>query len=404
MDENRRRICLSDTSDGFDSDSSSDSSEITEEDDGRIETDMTDGDDESTEDNGILDNTSEEDEEKLICSNCFRAQNNQLIEQFWPDETYTITFFDHTSDEIRCATRFRVVRKRSGRRKKTYKLCKECSHFLVREKDKTKASKNKFTWPSFVWTVLNNEKVKNAYGNKVWQFLPWQWRYWWIDTIKEKCPETYGDVTIKSPPCIFIDKTHEKKVWDDDVNSYLLSRLASCCNKYLLPNNLCPWGCTEFNHKCGYVSFDIVWQRYLQKIIIDLISKPSDIHLITSAREDFVRHANDYEYWLLNPSWRVKPSIAICSEGVFVLTCRDHNGGNDKYMLHPPRQPFHILPSKQPDQLCHAVIKPRTIKPMKACKYSNSFQMHEQRGTFNGIDTCNVTSYGRFDFCSKILN
>ena len=41
---------------------------------------------------------------------------------------------------------------------------------------------------------------------------------------------------------------------------------------------------------------------------------------------------------------------------------------------------------------------------MKACKYSNSFQMHEQRGTFNGIDTCNVTSYGRFDFCSKILN
>ena len=73
-------------------------------------------------------------------------------------------------------------------------------------------------------------------------------------------------------------------------------------------------------------------------------------------------------------------------------------------MLHPPRQPFHILPSKQPDQLCHAVIKPRTIKPMKACKYSNSFQMHEQRGTFNGIDTCNVTSYGRFDFCSKILN
>ena len=30
--------------------------------------------------------------------------------------------------------------------------------------------------------------------------------------------------------------------------------------------------------------------------------------------------------------------------------------------------------------------------------------MHEQRGSFNGIDTCNVTNIGRFDFCSKLLD
>ena len=30
--------------------------------------------------------------------------------------------------------------------------------------------------------------------------------------------------------------------------------------------------------------------------------------------------------------------------------------------------------------------------------------MHEQRGPFNGIDTCNVTSYGNFEVCSKLLN
>ena len=129
IDENRRRISLSGTSDGYDSDSSSESSEFTEEDDRSIETDITDEDDESIEDNDILDNTSEEDEEKLICSNCFRAQNNQLIEKFWPDETYTITFFDHTSDEIRCATKFRVVRKRSGRRKKLINYVKSAPIF-----------------------------------------------------------------------------------------------------------------------------------------------------------------------------------------------------------------------------------------------------------------------------------
>ena len=41
---------------------------------------------------------------------------------------------------------------------------------------------------------------------------------------------------------------------------------------------------------------------------------------------------------------------------------------------------------------------------MKASKYSNKVQMHEQRGTFNGIDTCSVTNYSNFDICSKLLD
>ena len=41
---------------------------------------------------------------------------------------------------------------------------------------------------------------------------------------------------------------------------------------------------------------------------------------------------------------------------------------------------------------------------MKASKYSNTCQMHEQRGTFNGIDTCSIADYGNFNFCSKLLD
>ena len=29
--------------------------------------------------------------------------------------------------------------------------------------------------------------------------------------------------------------------------------------------------------------------------------------------------------------------------------------------------------------------------------------MHEQRANFNGIDTCNISSYHRFDFVSSLL-
>ena len=70
----------------------------------------------------------------------------------------------------------------------------------------------------------------------------------------------------------------------------------------------------------------------------------------------------------------------------------------------PPRQPNHIIPSQKGDQLCHAVIKPRLIRPMVASKYCNTYQMHEQRGSFQGIDTCDVTNFGDFGYCSKLLN
>ena len=139
--------------------------------------------------------------------------------------------------------------------------------------------------------------------------------------------------------------------------------------------------------------------------MIELINKPDDVRLISSACDDYIRFNDDYECWLLNPEWKVRPIIFICSEkGASVLTCRDHNKGTSKLMLHPPRRPHHILPSSFSDQLCHAVICPRTIHPLKACAYSISYQIHEQRGSFNGIDTCNVTNSGRFDFCSKILD
>ena len=62
------------------------------------------------------------------------------------------------------------------------------------------------------------------------------------------------------------------------------------------------------------------------------------------------------------------------------------------------------MPSNYGDQLSHAVIKPRTIRPMKASKYCTTYQMHEQRGSYQGVDTCDVTNFGDFSFCSMILD
>jgi hypothetical protein len=39
---------------------------------------------------------------------------------------------------------------------------------------------------------------------------------------------------------------------------------------------------------------------------------------------------------------------------------------------------------------------------MKAKVYLTTFQMHEMHGLFVGLDTMNLTDYGKFDFLSYI--
>ena len=73
------------------------------------------------------------------------------------------------------------------------------------------------------------------------------------------------------------------------------------------------------------------------------------------------------------------------------------------YMYTTLFQPNYILLSKYLDRMCHTVIKPQIIKQMKAHKYSNIFQMQEHKGTFIGIDTCNITQYHNFKLSSILL-
>ena len=74
---------------------------------------------------------------------------------------------------------------------------------------------------------------------------------------------------------------------------------------------------------------------------------------IYSSREDYIREeTSEYDNLLLNPSWSVLPSVAFVEgRGPVVLTCNEHDGGTHKLYVHPPRQPYHIIPSEKGDQL-----------------------------------------------------
>ena len=221
----------------------------------------------------------------------------------------------------------------------------------------------------------------------------------------ESVNSIYSNISIDTPTAIINDRTFDLRNWEEKIQSNKLYKIAKACNMYMIPNVLCPWGCNEFIFRCGFVSIDIVFQRFLRKVSLTMINSVDTMKYVLHCRDDYLRFNDDYECLLLNKdNWKVMPSVCIKSDnGAQIMTCKDHNMGCPKCMIHPPRQPNHILPSKFSDQICHAVVKPRTVTTLKASKYSNTYQMHEQRGNFNGIDTCSLTQYRNFKLLSFLL-
>ena len=63
---------------------------------------------------------------------------------------------------------------------------------------------------------------------------------------------------------------------------------------------MCPWGCSEFIHKCGTVTIDVMIQQNLSRCKIKLISN-SLLIKVKWSRDEFVRDENNNEMILLNP-------------------------------------------------------------------------------------------------------
>ena len=62
-----------------------------------------------------------------------------------------------------------------------------------------------------------------------------------------------------------MDRTKDFETWNEVIKSQTLSSIDEVCNRFLLPNVFCPWGCSEFTHKVRYVDLDTVIQRFIQK-------------------------------------------------------------------------------------------------------------------------------------------
>ena len=188
------------------------------------------------------------------------------------------------------------------------------------------------------------------------------WRRWWIRYIP--VVECFEDMTMNHPSSLFRDRSNDLKEFRSEIGTGLLMKIADTCNKHLYPTVLCPWGCSEYIHTCGCLGLDVMIQRSLMKCVIKkMMSNGSKMAYALSSRDDYVRESKDeYDSILLNNDWKVLPCVMIDLEkGPVVMTCRNHNGGTKKKYIHPPWHPYQHLASRIGDQLCHAVVKTRTV-------------------------------------------
>ena len=116
----------------------------------------------------------------------------------------------------------------------------------------------------------------------------------------------------------------------------MLPRLQKACGRNFLPLVLCPFGCSEFSSKVGKISMDIVFRRYLNKCHIKLMNKCEGLKYAQWTRDDYIHNYWEYDCWLLNKNWCVRPSIAFIEGVPYVLSCRDHDKVRKLMMIHPP--------------------------------------------------------------------
>ena len=278
------------------------------------------------------------------CENCRRRQSVFLLNKYGENSYYSIEFEQHPRNTIKGRKKLKFLQS-SRTDQSPVTLCYECARFLTNDATNINNKSFSVVWPAFFWGLLGNKDVQLHYGINVWKFISQNMRYWWIDGVKQEL-DVYDDVTLEQPEPIFVDKTMDIIEMNEGIQSNLLARLAEVTNKHLLPTVLCPWGCSEYPFKCGHMELDFMFQRHLLTCELSIVSDSKNFNLTISCRDDYVRFADEYEVWLLNPDWKVLPSIAFVEgKGPCILTCRNHNGGTNKMYIHPPRQPDHILPS-----------------------------------------------------------
>ena len=394
------------------------------------------------------------------CDNCMRRQ----IRDVDVESPYYLHFNQVSSVELgKRSSCLKMVGKNTTN-PVTYTLCLEChkytkSSHLMTPNEKRHRSDWKYSWPSFLWNLLSGRDRSTGIpfhetykGWELWKFIPTSIRGYWVDIIKdiryksvrsvidgveeqvlvsvlENHPNNsidydtdggaYGDCDMAVPEPYFVDRTEQVKHFEDEVKKFDLKSLLdvldpsrstdSSATPNILPNVLCPWGCTEFCHRSAHANFGQLIQHHLRKVELNFPSGKyvKELYLIETSRNDYLRDSlEDYDTVLMNDKWKVRPTVELVDgKGLSIMVCRYHEkrGTKKRLQLHIPRKPNNNLSSERSDDLCHAKVKPRGFVPMQANKFCSSMCMINQEASYAGVNSCNITTEGGFTRTSIML-
>jgi len=277
------------------------------------------------------------------------------------------------------------------------KLCERCQEYLTSDISKNKAN---VVWPAMIWKWLSADMAIRQHGNKLWSLIPRDWRPWWLDSVRQ-LHSKYNQVTLEDPPCSFVDSTVKKETFETAIAMRQGAALAAACNEHLHATVWCPWGEAEYLHKCGSLPLDLIVNRLYGDCMMTIEGNArKEIQKVNGILDNYLDGGSRILY---NPEWEVRPTIVFENGAPVVLTCRRHKSGCKGRYLHLPRNPRGTLPSLQCDQLTPAVVRPRTLKQLKVHQFSDSYQMREMQGQYNGVDTVRVCDHHEFSSDSKLL-
>ena len=108
----------------------------------------------------------------LLILNIYRAELDGNFDPY-----YQIDFEEKDSRTLSNRKMKHIVAY-SGENSRMYCLCRECSAYL----DRYRVSKIEieFGWCSYVWCLLSNSEIHEAYGNLIWRYIPIMLRPWWL--------------------------------------------------------------------------------------------------------------------------------------------------------------------------------------------------------------------------------
>jgi len=284
-------------------------------------------------------------------------------------------------------------------------LCGECFTYLTRPTEQEPTNKLDWAviWPAFMWKFLSDTSAESAIikcgVQETWMFVPLKWRCWWLQSLVEHFPAFWALPGLSLDAVIphFVDVTDDLQRFEDMLDTLRLGDIRNLCNELNFPTVYCPWGCSTFLQDVGALDLAAVFHHVLRKrrVKVAMVKKSKEVlPFCLSMRPDFLDPRRPRH--LLCPKFEVCPSVGLHrSGGMCVLTCALHSGGTRDRYYHLPRARIGLM-SGLGDQLAHCVVHHRTVKPMAPKRFNNTYQLFEQRGSFNGIGMACLKTNGDF--------